>query len=246
MLRLWKRTVSDSSPQCPRSLVGKGARGQCCDCGRGRFRTRARNVPVRLLGKGARGRFRTWARNVPVHPRFCFGPRRRFTIDRMSPGAVRIEYASQRKIRTRNKVLYRIAHWPIWIWVFFISPGPSTFELFAHGFNQRRAVWLGLVVMCTGIAALFGKLPGSEPAPYIIRFTEDKPNPLYRRICYTFAWNVVLNFALLNLGGLVVAVVAGKWYLQQIFAAAYFPIATTVWALGGLGLLPRVKPSTQG
>jgi hypothetical protein len=167
-------------------------------------------------------------------------------MERMVSGAVRIEYASQRKIRTRNKVLYRIAHWPIWIWVFFISPGPSTFELFAHGFNQRRAVWLGLVLLSTGIAALFGKLPGAEPAPYIIRFTEDKPNPLYRRICYTFAWNVVLNFALLNLVGLVVAVVAGKWYLQQIFAAAYFPIAITVWALGGLGLLPRVKASTQG
>jgi len=164
----------------------------------------------------------------------------------MSPGAVRIEYASQRKIRTRNKVLYRIAHWPIWIWVFFISPGPSTFQLFAHGFDMRRAVWLGLVAAGTGVAALFGKLPGAEPAPYIIRFTEDKPNPLYRRICYTFAWNVVLNFALLNLTGLLTAAATGKWYLQQIFSAAYFPIAIAIWTLGALGLLPRVKASTQG
>jgi len=130
--------------------------------------------------------------------------------------------------------------------VFFISPGPSTFELFAHGFDERRAVWLGLVIVCTGVAALFGRLPGAEPAPYIIRFTEDKQNPLYRRICYTFAWNVVLNFALLNLAGLLVAVITGKWYLQQIYAAAYFPIAIAIWTLGGLGLLPRVKASTKG
>jgi len=164
----------------------------------------------------------------------------------MGQGAIRTEYASQRRIRTRNKVLYRLAHWPIWIWVFFISPGPSTFELFAHGFDRRRAVWLGLVILGTGIAALFGRLPGAEPAPYIIRFTEDKPNPLYRRICYTFAWNVVLNFAVLNLVGLLVAVTTGKWVLQQIYAAAYFPIAIAIWTLGGLGLLPRVKASTKG
>ena len=46
-------------------------------------------------------------------------------------------------------------------------------------------------------------MPGVEPAPYILRFDEDKPNPLYRKVCYTFAWNAVLNFALLNLAGLV-------------------------------------------
>jgi hypothetical protein len=164
----------------------------------------------------------------------------------MQPSAVRIEYASERKLRTRNKVSYRIAHWPIWIWVFFISPGPSTFDLFAHGFNQRRAVWLALVLFGTGIAALFGKLPGAEPAPYILRFTEDKPNPLYRRICYTFAWNVVLNFALLNLLGLLWAVLTGAWRLKQIYATGYFPIALLIWSLGALGLLPRVKASTQG
>jgi hypothetical protein len=31
--------------------------------------------------------------------------------------------------------------------------------------------------------------------PYIIRFTEDRPNPLYRRVCYTFAWSEVITFA---------------------------------------------------
>ena len=159
---------------------------------------------------------------------------------------VKLEFANQRKLRDRNKFTYRVAHWPIWIWVFFISPGPSTFELFSRGFDQRRAIWLGLVLFGTGIAALRGRLPGVEPAPYIIRFVEDKPNPLYRRICYTFAWNVVVNYAVLNLAGLVVAVATGKWYLKQIYDYGYFPIAIAIWTLGGLGLLPRVNASTQG
>ena len=31
-----------------------------------------------------------------------------------------------------------------------------------------------------------------------------------------------------------------------MYEAAYFPIAGTIWVLGALGLLPRVKASTQG
>ena len=134
-----------------------------------------------------------------------------------------VELASQKKIRDRNKVSYRVAHWPIWIWVFFITPGPLTFDLFESGFDQRMATWLGAVLLVTGLAALRGRLPGVEPRPYIIRFTEDKPNPLYRRVCYTFAWSAVLTFALLNIAGLVVALLTGGWYLRQLYEAAYFP-----------------------
>src|SRR5262249_17465212 len=99
-----------------------------------------------------------------------------------------VEYASQRKIRERNKLYYRFNHWPIWIFVFFIAPGSLTFDLFEQGFDSRMMWWLGAVLVGTGIAGLRGRLPGVEPKPYIIRFTEDRPNPLYRRICYTFAW----------------------------------------------------------
>jgi hypothetical protein len=98
----------------------------------------------------------------------------------------------------------------------------------------------------TGIAGLFGKLPGVEPRPYIIRFTEDRPNPLYRRICYTLAWSEAIAFAVLNIAGLATAVVAGVWSLRQMYEVAYFPIVITIWILGALGQLPRVKPSTQG
>jgi hypothetical protein len=160
--------------------------------------------------------------------------------------AIPVEYASQRKIRDRNKLYYRFNHWPIWIFVFFIAPGPLTFDLFERGFDPRMALWLGAVVAATGFAGLRGKLPGVEPRPYIIRFTEDRPNPLYRRVCYTFAWSEVITFAALNIAGLVVAIATGQWYLKQIYWYAYFPLAGTIWLLGALGQLPRVKPSTKG
>jgi hypothetical protein len=150
------------------------------------------------------------------------------------------------RYRERNKKIYRIAHWPIWIWVFFLAPGPLTFDLFEHGPSAKNMTWLLLVMVGTGLAGFFGQLPGVEPKPYILRFTEDKPNPLYRRICYTFAWSDVITFALLNLAGLVIAAVEGVWYLKQIYIYAYFPVYLIVLALGAAGLLPRVRPSTKG
>jgi hypothetical protein len=159
---------------------------------------------------------------------------------------LKTELASSRPLRERNKASYRIAHWPIWIFVFFIAPGPSTFDLFERGFDRRKLVWLGAVILATGIAGLRGRLPGVEPRPYILRFVEEKPNPLYRRICYTFAWSIVITFAVLNFFGLALAVATGTWRLKQIYQYGYFPLAIAIWALGGLGLLPRVKPSTKG
>lgn len=164
----------------------------------------------------------------------------------MSSSAVKLEYAEQRKFRARNKTYYRVLHWPIWIAVFFIAPGPLIFDLFAHGFDWRMGLWLGAVLTATGIAGLRGRLPGVEPKPYILRFTEDRPNPLYRRVCYTFAWSAVIAYALLNLAGLAWAVVSGQWLLKQIYLAAYFPLAAAIWIAGLAGRLPRVKPSTAG
>jgi hypothetical protein len=160
--------------------------------------------------------------------------------------ARRIELASDRAIRERNKASYRLNHWPIWIFVFFIAPGPMTFALFEHGFNARMLLWLAAVLVGTGAAGLSGKLPGVEPKPYIIRFTEDRPNPIYRRICYTMAWSEAITFAVLNIAGLVYAIATGEWRLKQIYESVYFPLAGSIWILGALGLLPRVKPSTKG
>lgn len=159
---------------------------------------------------------------------------------------VKLEFASERKIRTRNKTYYRFNHWPIWIFVYFLIPGPVTFQLFAEGFKGGMLWWLIAVLAGTGLAGLKGKLPGCEPAPYIIRFTEDRPNPLYRRICYTFAWSAAITYGLLNIVGLVVAVVSGNWIMKQIYYYGYFPIAVPIWILGATGRLPRVMASTKG
>jgi hypothetical protein len=160
--------------------------------------------------------------------------------------ARRVELASDRQIRHRNKISYRMAHWPIWIFVFFIAPGPLTFDLFEQGFDHRMAIWLVIVLAGTGIAGLRGRLPGVEPAPYIIRFTEDRPNPFYRRVCYTLAWSEVIAFAVLNIAGLVDALYSGAWRLRQMYEVAYFPIVISIWVMGAAGWLPRVKRSTQG
>jgi hypothetical protein len=166
--------------------------------------------------------------------------------ERIMAYSVKVEYAHERKMRQRNTPGYRAAHWPIWIWVFFLAPGPLTFDLFARGGSVNNMIWLGTVLALTGIAAFYGKLPGAEAAPYILRFTEDRPNPLYRRICYTFAWNALLNFALLNLAGLAVAAVTGTWYMKQIYARGYTALLIAILALGAIGMLPRVRRSTQG
>jgi hypothetical protein len=158
----------------------------------------------------------------------------------------KVEYAEQRKLRARNSGIYRACHWPIWIFVFFLAPGPLTFTLFAHGFSLGNSLWLGLVLAATGVAALRGRLPGAESAPYILRFDEDKPNPLYRRVCYTFAWAAALSYGLLNLSGLVIAAVTGVWYMKQIYNIyVYLPLAAAILLLGALGKLPRVEPSTR-
>jgi cation transport ATPase len=144
----------------------------------------------------------------------------------------KVEFAQARKMRERNTRLYRLAHWPIWIWVFFLAPGPLTFSLFAHGFGRGNLAWLAAVLAGTGAAGLRGQLPGVEPRPYILRFDEDKPNPLYRRVCYTFAWNAALSFALLNLVGLTIAAASGVWYMKQLYHYAYFPLCAVILWVG--------------
>ena len=55
-----------------------------------------------------------------------------------------------------------------------------------------------------------------------------------------------MAFAVLNIAGLAYAVATGQWKLKQMYEVAYFPLAGTVWVLGALGRLPRVKASTKG
>jgi len=130
--------------------------------------------------------------------------------------------------------------------VFFIAPGPITFNLFARGPDPTILTWLAVVTVGTGIAALMGRLPGVEPKPLILRFTEDRPNPIHRRICYTLAWSEIISYALLNAIGLLDAIVNGEWRMRAVYDAGYLPIAGTVWAMGLVGWLPRAGWSTKG
>ena len=90
--------------------------------------------------------------------------------------------------------------------------------------------------MGPGSPVCAGVCPAASRTPYIIRFTEDRPNPIYRRVCYTTAWGEVVAFAVLNTAGLAYAVFSGEWRLKQMYEVAYFPIAGTMWLLGALGL----------
>jgi len=85
-----------------------------------------------------------------------------------------------------NTRVYRSLHWRSGSGSFFWRRTADVFALW-HGFSWAFAV-AGAVLAGTGIAALRGKLPGAEPGPYILRFDEDRPNPLYRKVCYSFAW----------------------------------------------------------
>lgn len=158
----------------------------------------------------------------------------------------RVEYAADRRMRTRNTTLYRVLHWPLWILVFSLAPGPLVFNLFAGRANRWNVIWLLLVLVGTGIAGLRGRLPGAEPAPYILRFTEDRPNPLYRRVCYTFGWNAASNFMAINLLGTALAVTLGHWTMQSLYRSVYPVILVGILLLGVTGLLPRVGRSTAG
>jgi hypothetical protein len=102
------------------------------------------------------------------------------------------------------------------------------------------------VLAGTGAAGVRGQLPGVEPRPYILRFDEDRRNPLYRRVCYTFAWNALLSFAALNMLALIIAAATGSWRMKQLYQWAYFPVCALIVLAGVAGLLPRAGFSTKG
>jgi len=157
----------------------------------------------------------------------------------------KVEYAQARRCRNRNKKHYRLAHWPIWCGVFFLTPGWTTFELFDHGLGWANGIWLLIVLVGTGIVGALGLLPGTEARPYILRFDEVRPNPMYRRICYIFAWNAIVSFATLNMCGLLVSATTGHGYLREIYRYGYTPVCAVMLGLGVMGVLPRAGASTK-
>jgi hypothetical protein len=157
-----------------------------------------------------------------------------------------VELARDRPLRVRNKLYYRAAHWPIWVFVVFIAPGPLTFDLFAQGPDARTWSWLAAVMLGTAFLGSVGRLPGTEAAPYILRYNEDGPNPLHRRVFYSLAWMEIAVYVLLNSAGLIDAVLSGEWRLRTLYDFGYAPLAVVCLLAGLAGWWPRARPSVSG
>ena len=168
------------------------------------------------------------------------------SYERQLGHARRVELADDRRIRERNKVSYRLSHWPIWIFVFFIAPGPLTFDLFNHGFDRGSLLWLGLVLardrhrrpvrQAAGrrAAALHHPLHRgpSEPAlPADLLHAGVERGDRVRRAQHRRPRD----------GGGDRRVAAPPDVRGRLLSDRHHGVG-----LGALGLLPRVKPSTQG
>src|SRR5690242_14415507 len=147
--------------------------------------------------------------------------------------------------RERNKNYYRVLHVPIWIWVFWILPGNLTADLYAHGPDRRHWIWLAIVTAVCTWRGYKGRLPGAEPRPYITHYGEDKPNLWYRVICYSAAWiDLTVPFAL-NLAGLALYVLTGKYQFGDLYTAEYYAVAAGIIGLAIVDAIPRAKRSTR-
>lgn len=146
--------------------------------------------------------------------------------------------------RDRNKNYYRVFHLPIWIWVFFVLPGNLTYALYLHGPDRRHGIWLAAVFAVCVWRGLAGQLPGVEPQPYVKYYGADLPNLPYRVVCYTAAWiDLLVPFAL-NLIGLVLAAITGRWFLADLYAFLYYPLALAIVLATFLDRTPRARRST--
>jgi hypothetical protein len=146
--------------------------------------------------------------------------------------------------REKNKRHYRVLHLPIWLWVFFVLPGNLTYALYLHGPDRRHGIWLAIVFVVCVWRGLAGRLPGVEPRPYVTHYGVDQPNLPYRVVCYTAAWiDLLVPFAL-NLIGLVLAAVTGRWLLADLYAYLYYPLAVAIVMSTFLNWTPRARRST--
>ncbi len=155
--------------------------------------------------------------------------------------------AKQAVFRERNKRYYRVLHTPIWIWVFWVLPGwPLTYDLYTHGPDRRHWIWLAIILAFVAWRGLAGRLPGCEPRPYITHYGVHQPNLWYRVVCYTAAWvDIIVPYAL-NLIGLIIASINGRWILKDLYHYGYYPLALAVVLATVFDWIPRAKRDTFG
>lgn len=146
--------------------------------------------------------------------------------------------------RERNKNYYRVLHVPLWIWAFWVLPGHLTADLYAHGPDRRHWIWLAVVTTVCAWRGLVGRLPGAEPTPYITHYGEDKPNLWYRVVCYTTAWIDLLVPFTINLAGLVINSLTGRWIINNLYTRLYYLLAAMMVAATVLNITPRARRST--
>ena len=147
--------------------------------------------------------------------------------------------------RERNKYYYRVLHVPIWIWAFWILPGHLTADLYAHGPDRRHWIWLAIVTAVCAWRAYVGRLPGCEPRPYITHYGEDKPNLWYRVVCYTTAWIDLLVPFTINLIGLIVYLISGKYPIINMYRNVYYVLVAAVILATVVDDTPRARRSTR-
>jgi len=147
--------------------------------------------------------------------------------------------------RGSNKIYYRILHVPLWIWVFWILPGHLTADLYAHGPDRRHWTWLAIITVVCAWRGFAGRLPGVEPRPYITHYGEEKPNLWYRVVCYTAAWIDLLVPFTLNLAGLLINAVVGRWIISTLYVRIYYLLAALVVIATLLDWTPRARRSTR-
>jgi len=146
--------------------------------------------------------------------------------------------------RDRNKSYYRVLHLPIWLWVFFILPGNLTYALYLHGPDWRHGIWLAVVFAVCCWRGLAGRLPGVEPRPFVRYYGADQRNLPYRVVCYTAAWIDLLVPFVLNLIGVVLAAISGRWFLAALYNRLYYPLALMIVLATLLNWTPRARRST--
>jgi len=73
-----------------------------------------------------------------------------------------------------------------------------------------------------------------------------QPNLPYRVVCYTAAWvDIIVPYAL-NLIGLIVASINGRWMLKDLYRYGYYPLAVAVVLGTVLDWTPRARRDTLG
>ena len=150
----------------------------------------------------------------------------------------------QAVFRERNKGYYRVLHSPIWIWVFWVLPGyPLTYDLYTHGPDRRHWIWLAIVVAVVAWRGSRGAFRCEQRRTSLLRSASAEP--AYRVVCYTAAWiDIIVPYAL-NLIGLIIASINGRWMLHELYRLVLSAGAGS-GAGDGLDRTPRAKRDTFG